>query len=67
MPVLFTEAARFALRREFELPGTPIRMMLRKGKNPTTRPDAAAPRPSRGTAGLPASGRKIDTAPRMDE
>jgi GTP-binding protein len=23
-----------ALRREFELPGTPIRMMLRKGKNP---------------------------------
>jgi GTP-binding protein len=23
-----------ALRREFDLPGTPIRMMLRKGKNP---------------------------------
>jgi GTP-binding protein len=23
-----------ALRREFDLPGTPIRMMLRQGKNP---------------------------------
>jgi len=23
-----------AMRREFDLPGTPIRMMLRKGKNP---------------------------------
>ena len=32
--VLFAEAARFALRRDFDLPGTPIRMMLRKGKNP---------------------------------
>jgi GTPase len=27
-----------ALRREFELPGTPIRMMLRKGKNPYDAP-----------------------------
>ena len=38
MPVRFTEAARFALRGEFELPGTPIRMMLRKGKNPYDAP-----------------------------
>ena len=34
MRPLFTEAARFALRRDFDLPGTPIRMMLRKGTNP---------------------------------
>ena len=26
-----------ALRQEFDLPGTPIRMMLRKGKNPYER------------------------------
>jgi hypothetical protein len=30
-PARFTEAARFALRRDFDLAGTPIRMMLRKG------------------------------------
>ncbi len=38
MPVLFTEASRFALRRDFDLPATPIRMMLRKGKNPCEAP-----------------------------
>ena len=38
MSVLFAEAARFALRRDFDLPGTPIRMMLRKGKNPYDAP-----------------------------
>jgi len=38
VPVLFTEAARFALRRDFDLPATPIRMMLRKGKNPCEAP-----------------------------
>jgi hypothetical protein len=38
VPVLFTEAARFAPRRDFDLPGTPTRMMLRKGKNPYDAP-----------------------------
>ena len=27
-------ASSAALRQEFDVPGTPIRMMLRKGKNP---------------------------------
>jgi hypothetical protein len=36
--VLFTAAARFALRRDFDLPATPIRMMPRKGKNPYDAP-----------------------------
>jgi hypothetical protein len=38
VPALSTEAARFAPRRDFEPPGTPIRMMLRKGKNPYDAP-----------------------------
>ena len=36
--LVLTEASRFALRRDFDLPGTPIRMMRRKGKNPCEAP-----------------------------
>ena len=31
-------AGSAALRRDFDLPGTPIRMILRKGKNPYDAP-----------------------------
>jgi len=34
LPVSYRRYLVNALRHDFELPGTPIRMMLRKGKNP---------------------------------